>query len=61
MNKLIIVLALFATLVCTSCGKENFVGIENISFENYPKVEGSTSARALMIMVACKLLNIKYE
>ena len=40
--------------------KENFVGIDNISFENYPKVDGSTSARALNTMVACKLLNLRY-
>ena len=40
--------------------EENFVGIENISFENYPIVDGSTSARALNMMVACKLLNLPY-
>ena len=38
----------------------NFIGIENISFENYPKVDGSTSTSILNIMVACKLLGIRY-
>jgi len=34
-------------------------GIENISFENYPKVDCSTSASTLNVMVACKLLGIR--
>jgi len=40
--------------------ESNFVGIENISFENYPVVDGSTSVRALNSLVACKLLGIHY-
>jgi len=41
--------------------ESGFVGIENISFENYPKVDGSTSANLLNTMVACKLLGIGYR
>ena len=57
------VLVLSAIVVCAGCGKENdnIKGIEGISFENYPKVDGSTSARALNVMVACKLLGVRYE
>ena len=57
------VLVLSAIIVCVSCGKdkEDFNGIEGISFENYPRVDGSTSARALSMMVACKLLGIRYN
>jgi len=59
------VLVLSAILICTSCDKEearkeNFTGIENITFENYPKVDGSTSSRVLNVMVACKLLGVPY-
>jgi phosphate transport system substrate-binding protein len=45
-----------------SCSKneETFVGIQDISFENYPKVDGSTSARVLNVMVACKMLDVPY-
>jgi len=59
MNKFVLctVLVLSAIMVCVGCGK----GIEEISFENYPKVDGSTSARALNIMVACKLLGVRYS
>ncbi len=67
MNRLILimVLVLSAILICTSCDKEevrkeNFAGIENITFENYPKVDGSTSTRVLNVMVACKLLGVPY-
>ena len=35
--------------------ESGFVGIENISLENYPKVDGSTSGNILNWMVACKL------
>ncbi len=57
------VLLLYAVILSVSCSKneETFVGIEDISFENYPKVDGSTSARVLNVMVACKLLGVHYE
>ena len=41
--------------------EDDIIGIDDISFENYPKVDGSTSARALNQMIACKLLGIRYE
>jgi len=41
--------------------ESNFVGIENISFENYPKVDGSTSTNILNTMIACKLLGVRYK
>jgi phosphate transport system substrate-binding protein len=34
--------------------------IDGITLENYPRVDGSTSARHLNIIIACKLLNIPY-
>jgi len=60
MNRL--VLLLYVLILSVSCSKheETFVGIEDISFENYPKVDGSTSARVLNVMVACKLLDVPY-
>ena len=42
-------------------GNEESVSIEDISFENYPSVDGSTSAKALNQMIACKLLGVRYE
>jgi len=62
--KLITVLVLSAAILCASCEKnepKEIAGIADISFENYPKVDGSTSARALNIMVACKLLGVRYS
>jgi phosphate transport system substrate-binding protein len=60
MNRLVLLLS--ALILSVSCSKheESFVGIEDISFENYPKVDGSTSARVLNVMVACKLLDVPY-
>lgn len=58
-----IVILVLLGIFC-SCMKENDKEqnlIEGINFENYPKVDGSTSASVLNIMVACKLLNVPYE
>jgi len=41
--------------------EEDFAGIETISFENFPQMDGSTSTSALNRMIACKLLNLRYE
>jgi phosphate transport system substrate-binding protein len=41
--------------------ENNFKGIDGISFDNYPKVDGSTSANVLNTMLACKLLGIRYR
>lgn len=53
MKKLDLV-ALFAIIItiCISCdneklNKENFIGIKDISFDNYPKVDGSTSLNVI--------------
>jgi phosphate transport system substrate-binding protein len=68
-------IALFAAAVFTSCEKDEseeisyeedeseeikFIGIEDISIENYPKVDGATATRALNQMIACKLLGVDY-
>lgn len=35
--------------------------IEGITTENYPRVDGSTSTAPLQTLIACKLLNCRYE
>ena len=62
MNK-IVVLIFCSIIFCTSCDKEDlkFVGIESISLENYPRVDGSTSSSVLNVIVACKMLGISYN
>ena len=41
--------------------EDGFVGIEDISFDNYPIVDGSTSASLLNTIVACKILGMPYR
>ena len=66
MNRFVLIttLVLSTIMVCVSCDKKEpegkFVGIKDITFENYPKVDGSTSASILNTMVACKLLGVRY-
>jgi len=56
-------LVLSAMIFYTSCDKEEFefVGIDDISFDNYPRVDGSTSTEPLNTLIACKLLGWSYE
>ena len=67
MNRFVLktMLALSAIMICISCDKKEhekeIINFDDISFENYPRVDGSTSARALNVMVACKLLGVSYE
>ena len=59
---LVTVLILCVAFFCTSCDKEpKIIGIEDISFENYPRVNGSTSTVPLNYIVAAKLLGLEYE
>ena len=61
----LVLAVIVVSVVFTSCDKktpddEEIVSIEGISFENYPKVDGSTSASILNTMIACKLLGVRY-
>ena len=63
---LITVFVLFAIFVCTSCDKEKGESfrspyITGLTIDNYPKVDGSTSAAPLNAIIACKLLGISYN
>ncbi|MDR0547213.1 MAG: hypothetical protein LBG77_06495, partial [Dysgonamonadaceae bacterium] len=66
MNKLkktsFLLAVIFGCLSCSSAESvEDSNVIEGITFANYPRVDGSTSTKPLNAMVACKLLNIRYE
>ena len=61
-NVLIAVLISCIAIICSSCNKEPIiVRIEGISFENYPRVDGSTSTKPLNTIIAAKLFGLKYE
>jgi len=72
---LITVLALSAILVCAGCEEKPepepgfdsldslspSLIIEGLTVDNYPKVDGSTSADPLNTIIACKLFGIRYR
>jgi phosphate transport system substrate-binding protein len=61
MQTLIKTLILIATICLFSCNKENndvSFSIGGITKDNYPKVDGSTSAQPLQTLIASKLLGI---
>ena len=56
----LVVAAIAVSTVFTSCDKTPDTGIESISIENYPRVDGSTSAEPLNLIIAAKLLGVEY-
>ena len=61
---LVTILISCAAIICTGCDKEKepkIAEIEGISFDNYPRVNGSTSTVPLNYIVAAKLLGLEYE
>ena len=64
MNRKILVIVLFATIVHASCEKEEKFEskfIQGLTLDNYPKVDGSTSTLPLNTVIACELLGINYD
>ena len=62
--KNLIRIAIFTVIaVSVSCDKDPSGDFEIVGLtkENYPKVDGSTSAQPLQTLIACKLLGISYE
>jgi phosphate transport system substrate-binding protein len=66
----IVVLTLFAVFVYTGCKEaddddfdtfKKSTIIEGLTVNNYPKVDGSTSAAPLNTIIACKLFGIGYK
>ncbi len=62
--KLVYLIGFFAVLSLTSCDDSmddtNFF-IDNLTMDNYPKVDGSTSAEPLQVLIACRLLEVDYS
>lgn len=66
MNRLVLVACsvFFATVLCTSCHKDDADSgfkIEELTLENFPIIDGSTSTDPLVRLIACKLLGYNYK
>jgi len=64
MNSFLAIAAIAVSTAFTSCDKDNdfnVKGIEEISADNYPRVDGSSSTEPLNTLIACKLLGWRYE
>lgn len=60
-NRMIVILLIFCFVSCSDDMDSRQNSIDGISFENYPRVDGSTSTKPLNALIACKLLGIRYE
>jgi phosphate transport system substrate-binding protein len=67
MKKNHLLFTLFVGLVCCICADkatandDNRSSIAGLTIENFPKMDGSTSTKPLNALIACKLLNFRYE
>jgi len=73
MKKIVLtgILVLLFLVIFAACNNEDTKGADDIepkliimegfTFDNYPKIDGSTSTEPLNILLACKLLGIKYQ
>ena len=66
-TSLVYLIGLIAVLSLSSCDDSfddditrNFY-IDNLTMDNYPKVDGSTSTEPLQVLIACKLFDIEYS
>jgi phosphate transport system substrate-binding protein len=64
-SKFLVIIYILVILLLNSCPIDDIDPhlriIEGFTFDNYPKMDGSTSAYPLNVLIACKLLGIKYE
>jgi len=54
---------LFAGLYCDTVenGTEEEVDISHFTVENFPRIDGSTSNRPMMVVVACEIFGLSYK
>lgn len=60
----LVIAAMAVSAALVSCDKDNDgykQGIEGITVDNYPRVDGSTSTEPLNTLIACKLLGWRYK
>ncbi|MDR2026256.1 MAG: substrate-binding domain-containing protein [Prevotellaceae bacterium] len=62
---LLLMVSGFLSLTLAGCGKnEDSVQdfkIEGLTFDNFPRMDGSTSTQPLKMLIACKLLGVRYD
>ena len=67
-NMIITILAM--SFLCVNCQKSptdqgeeqpEIVDVSSFSIENYPRVDGSTSAHPLQMIIACNILGVPYQ
>lgn len=61
-NLVAIALCLTIAAIFSGCDKDDMlIGIDGLTVDNYPRVDGSSSTQPLNTLIACKLLGWRYE
>ena len=66
LKNLISLLSILTVLFLSACEEKSDYGhievnLDSITINNYPKVDGSTSAHPLQVLIACKILGVEYS
>ncbi len=65
-NQLILIITLVLSISLSDCEKSSENGFSDVSLDslnigNYPKIDGSTSAHPLQVLIACEILGVEYS
>jgi phosphate transport system substrate-binding protein len=65
-NILVYLFSILTVLSLSSCEDSSDkspieINLDSLTINNYPKVDGSTSAHPLQVLIACKLLDVEYS
>jgi phosphate transport system substrate-binding protein len=65
-SNLIYLFSILTVLSLTNCEDSSDYGhieinLDSLTINNYPKVDGSTSAHPLQVLIACKILGVEYS
>ncbi|MBN2518995.1 MAG: substrate-binding domain-containing protein [Bacteroidales bacterium] len=65
-SSLIYLLGILIILFLSTCEDKSdngsrTINLDTLTISNYPKVDGSTSAHPLQVLIACKLLGVEYS
>ncbi len=66
LSNLIYLFSILTVLSLSNCedssdNRPSEINLDSLTINNYPKVDGSTSAHPLQVLIACKILGVEYS
>jgi len=65
-NQVILILGILLLLSFSNCEKSadnssSKINLDSLETSNYPRIDGSTSAHPLQVLIACEILDVEYS